>query len=344
MLTSDEVRDQLISVLGFFWIKVFLDEEFLNGHVNTVTVQMQDLLNQTDDLQNYLSRLTLPITESHSTRLFAFNENNIDRVAARYGDAGRVYGAGDLMHGQLDSDLETFKYPIDEDYIPQYLATTFNGEQAILKIGEDYTIEDGMISFNEDPLRLAGLQKRLFNNLETEPIYQFLLWGFSVEEDLQAICNYFGVIAGICGESTPSWKEAMNIAWDLRVEGASVCNVHRLLSIVTGTDFTEEGGTVIAIYNEGNRICVQTETSVYTAPSQCSSIVEVGEEIQRGQIIFDTFSIVPGTSSLPFEHFEGLTLGTGYLHRLSSSGIFLPNALTATTTTKADNWLRLVKQ
>jgi len=338
MLTFRETQKQLISILGFFWIKVFLDTDFVDAHTTSVGVQLKDMLNGIDTFRDYLSRLTLPIKKLHSTRIFIFSEGDLDRVSARYGDEGRVYGAGDLAYGQMETTLEVYTYPIDPNFEPEFLATTFLGDSKILKRGVDYTLSDGTISFKTDPLQNPGLEKRLFNNLDAEPVYQFLYWGFSIEEDISAICDYFGVIAGICGLSNVSWKLAMNIAWDLRVEGASVRNVNRLLAVLTDTDYVDEAGTVTAIYREGDRQCVQTLQRIYTAPLKAAVLVTTGQLIQPAQAIFDTYSITPGTRVISFENFEGLTLGQGFLHRLSTSGIFLPNVSTPITKTNATSF------
>jgi hypothetical protein len=148
-----------------------------------------------------------------------------------------------------------------------------------------------------------------------------------VEEDIQAVCNYFGTIAGICGESSDDLNTAVNIAWDLRVEGATVRNIHRMLALMTDTDYVDQTGTIQEIFEEGDKQCVLTENAVYTAPASANVLIPAGSTIQEGDFLFDTYIVKGGTELIDFEDFEALTLGPGLVGNVSPQGLLFENTL-----------------
>lgn len=318
-------RQKVLEMLGFFWTRVFLDSDFVDKYATTIAVQFQDLNEYVELLPDYLSRQLLPVTQVQDSRIFVFNESDLDRDAAKYGDGNHVYGDG-LAYGQQLTVLNEWRYPIEPDYRPSFLAVDLLDPKAILQLDVHYTIRDNVITFQEDPLKLAGLRKYP-TVVDDEIEYGFLLWGFSVHEDVQAVNNFFGIVGGVAGDSSPHLKEAMNIAWDLRTEGASVRNIIRMLSYVTNTDYVSLEGKVLDIYTESDRVCVLTDTAVYTAPlgSQVLPHVVPGLVLQPADMIFDTFVLRTGRDVLDFEDFEGLTLGPGYVSQVAPHGLFFQN-------------------
>lgn len=324
MLFSSE-RQKIIDILGFFWSRVFLDSDFVDKLATAVAVQFQGLNDYVAELPDYLSRALIPIDRVGCSRIFVFNENDLDRDAAKYGDGRRTYGGG-LTYGQQSAALTEWRYPIAAGLTPKFLTVNLVDPAAIMQIDVHYTVADGVITFKTDPLKSAGLQKYPTVH-EGQVKFGFVLWGFAVHEDIQAINNFFGVVAGIAGDTSSMLKEAMNIAWDLRTEGASVRNIARMLCYITRTDYVDKAGQVVDIYTESDRLCVLTDNSVYTAPLGSSVVdgMHIGSNIQIGDIIFDTFVLKAGQELLDFEDFEGLTLGPGYVGGIAPNGLFFPN-------------------
>jgi hypothetical protein len=290
----------------------------------SISVPIDDLNDDFLGLGDYFSRYTIPIKEPRSIRLFIFDEEFEDRSAYHYGDEGLVYG-NSVLYGQEIGPLDNRRFPISPGFEPQFLSTSINDPGNILQRGVDYEIEDNWITFLTNPNDLSSVQKKAKTGADQQTYFQFLLWGSQLQEDLEALCNYFGVMAKICGPSTVWTKELINVAWDLRVDGASVRNVQRALAVLTNTDYVGAPGKVEDIYTEGDRICVQTDNQIYTAPVEARPIVEVGDTIQADQIIFDTFSIHLATEDVPGPDFDGLSLGPEYMAALGSSILF-PNS------------------
>jgi hypothetical protein len=331
-----DAKNDVLTALGFFWTRVFLDSDFVDGYSTSIGVELAQLNELTEVLPDYASRRKTPIKHVRGVRLFIFNETDLDTNAARYGQDGVLYD-GQYSYGQQTMDLDEWRYPIDPDFCPNFLTTGILNPERILTKDVDYTISDGTITFLEDPLLAAGLDKRSLPTADG-PRFQFFLWGFNVEEDISAVCDYFGTVAGVCGPSNETYHKALNIAWDLRVEGATVQNIHRMLSVITNTDYVHTGGKIHEIFYEGDRICVRTEENIYTAPGNAKVVVPVGTTIEPGDIIFDTFSVKHGSEPIDFDEFEGLTLDQGYLATTVGGSLFLPNQTVPVTLEKHPDW------
>jgi len=328
-------RQRLLEVLGYFWSNLFLDSDFVVDYATSFAVPFSELADEVSRLPDYLSRYTVPITEPGSIRLFLLDESEEDTNAYHYGDDGLVYG-GPALYGQENLTGNMRKFPIDAGFEPKYLATSIDSPATILELGVDYTIADGWITFLENPEGLTGLMKRAKLVGDTT-YFTFFFWGFQVQQDIEAVNNFFGSMVGVCGASTERTKRAVNVAWDLRVNGATVQSVGRLLSVLTDTDYVETAGTVAEIYPEGDRICVLTENAVYTAPLEAAVLAETGDLLSPGDEIFDTYAVKVGADVIDFDDFEGIALGPEFLPALGAPLLF-PNTQQAITKEHRENW------
>jgi hypothetical protein len=325
MPTFAEAKSDALETLGFFWNRVFLDSEFVDAQATTIAVNLQQLDEFTERMSQYLSRYKVPTKELKRHRLFIFNEANATTRKIQYGDDGLVYGGG-IFYGD-DTGEEVYVYPIDVGFDIEFLAVGISSPSTILRKGIDYNILDNTVHFFKNPTEIPGLTRKITLNTSGTPVFQFLLFGFEVAEDIKAACNYFGTIAGICGESSISLDNAVNIAWDLRVDGATVRNIQRMLALLTGTDYVDQTSVVQEIFEEGDRICVLTDVAVYTAPATASVLKVVGETINEGEFLFNTYSVKGGNELIDFTDFEAFTLGPGLVGEVSPQGLLFENNL-----------------
>jgi hypothetical protein len=337
-------KQQVLDMLGFFWTRVFIDKEFVDGYAESISLQLQRLNRFADRLPDYLSRQLVPVTEVSGFRLFIVDETTLDPYAFHYGDEGLEYGGG-ASYGQLAVNPDQYDYAFDPNFCPNFLGTTLSDSETILTKGEDYEIENGRIILNSSLEAVPGIQKIPRTLPGGEIVYQYLLWGFVVEEDIRAVCDFFGTVAGVCSESTERTKEAVNIAWDMRTEGASKKNLIRMLCLLTHTDYVTQAGTVTDIYLESGRNCVLTDNNVYCAPQAAKVLPHVipGYAIAEGEVIFDGFSVKGDDEVIDFDDFEGLALGPGYTGDLAPNGLFFANTLVPVTKEKAPGWFDIVE-
>jgi len=326
------VKQQVIEILDYFWNKMFLDSDFVNAWATTIAVPIDELNADIQSLPAYMSRYTIPVKEPKSIRLFVFDESKEDRLAHRYGDDGLVYD-GAALYGQEIVAGDPRRFPIDEGYEPRYLATSIKDPGDILELGVDYVLDDGWIVFLKDPDKIPSIQKKAIVGDDQQTYFQYVLWGFQVLEDVNAVCDFYGIMVGVCGPADIWTKEAVNVAWDLRVSGATVRNVQRMLAVMTKTDYVYEAGTVKAVYTEGDRMCIAADNAVYTAPAEAVPIVSKGDSLIPDQIIFDTYGINLSTEDIAVDDFEGLSLGAGYMPVLGASILF-PNQRVSITKEK----------
>jgi hypothetical protein len=334
-------KQDIFEYLGFFWLRVFLDTDFVSGYSDSLAVQFNDLNNAFDRLPAYFSRYTIPIVELEDIHVFAFNEADLDRDAHHYGDPDLFRGDGS-QYGSKLVRFDAYRFPFDTSYEPAFLATSYAQPAEILQKDVDYYFEPGYIVFKSNPLDLQTVSK-FPRAQDTGVFFQFTLWGFKVERDIKAVQNYFGVIGGLIGDTSEQYKTAVNVVWDLRVEGATRQNITRLFAAATNTDYAEQDGTVTDIFVEGGRLCIQTENAVYSAPEGASAEVVVGQSVSRGDTLFDVFTIKQGKEEIDFEDFEGLTLGPGYLGNQYGGSLLFVNALVPVTREHAPGWTEVVK-
>jgi len=339
MSSPRETKSELRTAMGHFWSKVFLDQDYVDASTGSVGIRAQVTRDLEDSLQYYISRYTIPVFRLHDTRLFTFSTRDMDSAVNHYGDAGLEYGDPTLLYGLTTDDPDSPRFPIG-DFVPPYLSTSILEPGHVLTLGTDYTVEDGYIQFRESPLRDENILKTVV--VDSESSYRtFMYWGFRSEEDQKDLCSFFGTIAGICGFSSEDLKAAINIAWDLRVSGASESLVNRLFSLLAHVDYVHTGGIVQEIYTEGDRRCVRTKTDIYTGPVNSDVTVAQGQTISKNDTLFESFQIRPGSDILDSDFLSGLTLGKGYIQLTSGGGMFFKNSYVPIYTYFPEGWYRL---
>ena len=321
-MSIPSTRDNIITVLGYFWTDVFLDSEFVQAFATSFAVPFEGLNELAFRMADYLNRDEVPALEPHAARIFIFDEEAENRDANRYGEEGLVYG-GDVIYGEQNTSAQNRRFPIDPAFSPKFLTVGITEPSVVLRLGEDYSLDSGNIIFFEDPLAIPGIAKNPKMGEDGSTLFDFFLWGFQVEEDINAVCTFFGTMAGICDVTNKWTEEAVQVAWDLRVHGATAQNLKRVLGILTRTDYVHTAGNVQNVFTEGDRVCVALEEAVYTAPASAAPLVNEGDAVVVGQTIFDAYAIRLGNEDIPFEDFEGLALGPEYLPSVRGELLFV---------------------
>jgi hypothetical protein len=334
-VTFRDTQLKISQTLGYFWFKVFTDQSFVEGQVTTLAVEFWELERMLQELPSYQSRYEIPLKDVRDVRLFLFDEATLERVPWRYGDA-LSYGPTASFGQQLPS-ASGWSYAIEQDQLPNFLSVSVQGRSRVLIRNVDYTVAEGRITFKENPLELAGVRTLPVAG-EDEPQLMFLLWGFQVERDLRAVQEFFGVLAGVVADSTRKYQAAVNLAWDLRVDGASKRNTDRVLCFISDTDYVEQAGQVTDIFVEGDRWCVATENAVYTAPLGATVQTVKGASLQQGERIFDSYEVRYEKEEVDFEAFGGLLLDGGLLGPGYRSGIFIGNEVVPVTKVHDPKW------
>ncbi len=340
MSSSKDTKAAIKAAMSYFWTNTFVDQDYVDALTGSVALRAQTTVELENSLINYLSRYDIPAYKVHDTRLFQFSTRSMDSFTDKYGE-GRTYGEIPFNYGKESTDPDSPRFPIG-DYIPPYLSTSILGPANVLTLDVDYTVENGWITFNESPLRNSAIDK-VYRSDEQGSYTTFLYWGFSAKEDQKDLCNFYGTVAGICGFTSEDLKRAINVAWDLRVNGASNTLIHETFALLGDVDNVRATGVVKAIYCEGDRICVRTASEVYTAPAGVSVLVQEGQTIYPNQIIFECFQLELGTNVISSDFLPGLTLSKGFIDLPSNGGMFFKNSLVPITVYKPEDFYELVR-
>jgi uncharacterized protein YdcH (DUF465 family) len=334
-------QQALREALGYFWSNVFKDQDFLTGLTRSIAFRAQSIYDLENSLIDYMSRKSIPVFREWDSRLFFFDTAEMRSARLLYGE-GAIYGSGEHYYGDLDLNPINPVFPIGE-FTPKYLTTNLLDPDNVYQIDIDYRIINDQIVFLKNPLNDLNVDKVQIYDEETEQLRRtFQLWGFKSSEDIQALCDFYGTVAGVCSDSSDVLKEAINLAWDLRLEAVSDTLLKRTLSLISGVDYVHTGGVILDIYVEGDKVIVQVPDAVYTAPIGCEAIVEEGQTIVEGQEIFDAYSIIFPNQMLPEGMPEGIALGRGYIPALENS-VLLPNKRVDIFRFKQKDWYEVLR-
>lgn len=298
--------DQVTETLGFFWSRVFLQASFVDTLSNSLAICLQDLRNYLDEITDYTSRWETPVFKTETVRAVFLQEDLLEHNYAYYG-SGNAFGDG-FVYGEQAS--EAWRHPCET--VPQYLSVTISGSE-IWSLGTDYWHEDGYLIFPFNPFELDGVEKQPYRVEDGVPVLRCLLWGFVNQTDLQTISDMYGTYSDIFEASSQEVVDAVNLAWDLRVTGATAWNLRRVLYLAMGCSVpvVPPSGDVRAIELEGTRQVVYTDTSILSGPDSFPVNIDVGQAIDPDIPVFDVFRIYRGTDSIPSTGFGSATLGPG---------------------------------
>lgn len=337
-MSYSDIRQDVLTTMGFFWSRLFQNAGFVEAFTKVLSIHLADLERMTEELPAYLSREDIPVFDEQEVHLFEFNEENLEQQVYDYGASGLTYDDAGLLFGQEFSGEPVWAYPITQALSPMYLASDITDDAMIWNRGIDYVVQDGHVIFRTDPLDLDGVARRAVLTEDGKSVFKFFMWGYKTQRDYNAVQDIYGAVAGVAANSSDVYKKAVNIAWDLRTEGASVQNINRVFALAADVDYVEQAGQVEDIFPEGDRICVLTENAVYTAPIGTETVVSVGAQIEVGERIFDAFSIEHSSETISFSYFEALLLDPGFLGMDYSTPLLIPNTMVTVEKIHDPDW------
>lgn len=338
-MSFKEIKDNIRKALGYYWLEIFADSEFIDNDITTMSVSLEELDQIVEDLPDYLRRDKIPLTERQTYSLVLLKEDNLGETPHRYGTDIEYAGSGVIYGDSLGADWK-FSYPISDDVRFQFLCLHLTEADVVLTRDVDFRFQFGRIFFKKDPAKIPGVMTRPHGVLEGVPLLETILWGINTETDLNAVRDFFGIMADVIGDTSETYKKTVNVIWDLRIEGATDRNLGRLLSLVSDVDYVE-GGVVRDIYNEGDRVCIRTDDKIYTAPTGTDILVEIGDTLTEGQIVFDAYVLHSGKHIIPNEDISALVLDQKYVKGIKGS-LLIPNLRVPIGTKRSGGWYDIV--
>jgi len=279
---------------GAFWTNVFLQQEFVQATSVTLSVCLNDLRRYADGILRSSSRTKIPAVVSDSLQVFILEEGQMTAYADAYGDGG-VYGGGSLYAGTPD----TWSFPFSGTS-PTYLTTSLS-PGSLLRNGKDFHVAGGKLTLYMHPALMDGIYSEVYEVRGGVPLMRWTLYGINTLEMFSMVQELYSEVAEVYGKSSPyTMNAATNIAWDLRVTGATEWNMSRALYLAGGCRMPSRISgeqTVRRISAEGDANVVYTEDLVFSAPMKYSVLVEEGEAVTEGTRIFDVFRLTTGCPS-----------------------------------------------
>jgi len=301
-----KTQEQIQILLGTLWTTEF-EPNFAEAWTLYLASSQETRNRFLDQLKDYTSVDKIPSVTTQAIRTYVFEPSNLTSLAY---NAEHTYNSGQTYDSVLEAQVYTAT--IDPDTVPSYLAPSIRTPAVVWELGVHYSIDAGVITFFSDPSELATPE--LITDEDGVTTSRIKVWGFHNELDLKAVWKLYGSLVQIHGESSELYRQAVQIAWDLKVIGANDFNTNRTLSFLTGADsYTGPGNEpVLQIFTEGDHICVVTDAGLYSAPNTHEVAVEVDQVLQKGDQLFlgyteFTYSL-PAPISGPVEIADGITV------------------------------------
>ena len=317
----------VLDVYGFFWQRVWKDENFISGLAAALGTLQQQTDITLNEFREYVSRITIPIAHHQRWKLLSF----------RYSDMTlRSYNFSDGL--QIDKSVLIGSPVPPTQYVLPWVSTLqtpfiTNSPSltagTLLNINVDYRIDGDKIIFYENPFTILPNGSSV--DAEGNPVNTVECWGYCSEEDIAGIRNFFGTYVGVNTRSTNLFNRLTSAIWDLYVQGATISNINQFLLVLTDCDSVTAEGTVDAVFTEAGREWVSTETGLYSAPEGTGALVSVSDRIYKGQNIWDTFRIYNGYDMIPDTVVASFNAETGYLGGGYIAGLSFDNRLVPLT-------------
>ena len=294
--------EYLNKLYGKFWSSVWKEPEFISALKAANQLVFGDLEIKREQLSLYLSRFTVPELERLQLYKLTLTTDNVTQDLYHLGDFTLDSGYTlDLV--RQNPEIYIFDCPFED--VGSITDSPINGRTLYTK-GVDFRVQDNKIYLYHNPF--AGQFRGI---LRSDGTVTADLWLTDCLQDVQALTNHFGVYLGMHLQPTAYHKRIMNAVWDLYVEGATRLNIRRFFGALTDTGVCEAAGTVEDSWTEGGRSYVKLDTGIYSCPSPAVSIVSVGQALEQGDLLFDSFKILRANATISASDIPSLTLGKG---------------------------------
>ena len=284
-------KEYIHQVFGDFWSVLWNEPELLETMVNSYQEIFTQLEGKRISLDDYLSRLHIPLSFFKHFRYLYLTEDRVERQYRQIGtftmDDGVPMDAYKLSPEEyiIETDLTDVSLIMDRPVNPT----------VIWQKGQEFAVEEGKIRMFFDPIDafVTGVKSE-----DEVLIPAAKLWLVSTELDQQSLTEFFGTYFDLRTASSPYYRKVLNGIWDLAVEGATLENINKYFCAVADTDVAFESGTVQRVWDENERTWVMTDNYVHSAPGGAAAIVSVSDSVQKGQLLFDNVEVHKGTEAI----------------------------------------------
>lgn len=329
---SFENGDYMLRLLGSFWSLWFTDNVTAKTIMDMVGQTQFEVQQQVEESTSCISKTTVPIYGKHQWMpliLKQSEKNAAAQLKRLYGTSGLVYGPSAGLYGQLAAS-EWFSYPLPKDFTGcSHLYNRMVDPSVILTGNADFWIDEAnsLVHFKDDPLKndLISVKQIVDENgnvIDTE----IMLWARNATVDKQHVWTHFGYVLNIWMHSSEYYKKLISALWDTLVLGPSKLAVTTSLSAMTGIPVALETETVEVITVQSSTIYIATDKNVYSFKSTATPVVAVGDTLEAGDILVDSFEIIEPGSDSDWGTFVGISIGSRFLGMKTEGPLFFENS------------------
>jgi hypothetical protein len=307
-----------------FWTQVFNDAPFINELIDATMLMNNGLDISLAEMNSDLNRRTMSVYRKKQWLFVTYKETDLNTDIMEFNQT-EVFFNGEYQFGSRGAEFR-FALPIDPSIkrAPFILSSPFNAS-VVLQDGIDYTVDSrrGFIFFKENPFEMS-FEKRFVDTVAS-PVMGIGIWLYNLDEDAKDLQNIYADPVKVAVKTNDYFKRIVNVIWDLRIEGGSICNVTELVCALTDCDLPREEEIVTKIFTEGGRNWIATATHVYSAPAAAEVLYAVGDTLKVCQPAFDAVKVYTGLEDIPESEFPAMHLGESFVGTDFPGGIMIEN-------------------
>lgn len=314
--------DVLLNLLGSYWATTYQGSTLV-GNLTAATGQLvQQTYTQLLELVNSVSRYSVPIYHQDNWYRLSILKSKLNTdpdLLAKYTtpSANQYTSPATLYYGVLQ-DQPYFAVTKPTDLADVRLIFNRLVEPSVeLVRGVDYWLTDKLIVFRQNPFDNSLIAKRdVLNNVGTVVDTEIVLWLYRGKWDWKYVYEQFGYALRLRLESSEGYKKFINAIFDAFCQGTSIRTQQLALAAAFGVPLTvETQETVQAIASDYRQLNIITDQHVYQFPLSATPVVSVGDILNAGSFLTDTFQIFELNRGQLIDSsvISALTVGSGVL-------------------------------
>ncbi len=313
-------RSEIRRMFGSFWNEAWKDEDLYNALVTQTEYMLERLTGKTEALPSFLNRFEVPTKRREDIRYLPLDQLALTRKVL-------TLGAFNMDEGRRLGELQTDPYTWEATTVVEecaFITDSPTNPDLVLERGVHFDIVDGNLSLYTDPFQQAFHQHLTI--IDDEQILLSDLWMLHTGDDENYLADHYGRVIDMLTPSTEYYKRILNSVYDLLQEGATANRVNVFIGAILDTDVAKVDGEVEDIWDEGTRTWISVAGTLHSCPGTGNAVVNQYDQVQEGDLLFNTFSITPGTESIDPGDFPYLVLGSAYVDTPSGYGLTFENA------------------
>lgn len=251
-----ENDNKLMSLLGTFWTRMYAGQD----QVKTVLRARADL-----EQANYV-----------------FFEEALQSFSRTEAPVFRTRPWFMIVLNLSEADGNTWEIP-SSLIAADGLYSSLKNPDRVLQLGLDFVLEDGSITFRENPFEVGGWTTYpVFDSQGLQSDTSLTVWVRNGRFDTKNVYRHWGYVLGIYEESSEEYKHMLNVLFDAATGGTAIEQVTRFYSILTGLPVARDHETVEAVYEQPDYTSIVTDKNVYRMKPGASVTVVPGDDLIPG--------------------------------------------------------------